>query len=1041
MNYQPSFGGKLLSLFILCILFAPLSMFSQSIQLKGSVLDASNYPLIGASVIEKGTTNGFITDINGNFELDVERNSSVVISYIGYLPQTILVKNQNFIKVILQENNLMLEETVVIGYGSMKKSDMTGAISSVTGESLSKRITTNASEALQGKVAGVNILKAGGNAGAAVQVKIRGVKTFGSNEPYYVIDGFPGDIAGVSPSDIESMEILKDGAAAAIYGSRAANGVIIITTKNGKKGDVMIDFSAYVSSTQIANQLEMLDADGYVQVHKQMYENYNNQWVGYEKDLPEYLNTPSDVNTNWQDAMMRNGLSQNYMVSARGGSDAAKYSISYNHSDEKGILLGNDFKQDNARARISMKKSIFDIDANMSFRLTDSHMPQYSIKEMYMISPLVPIYDEAAESGFALTDKFDIPNNRNVMADHYYEKSTNKSYDMNANIALGINFTDWLVFKTSYSYRGLHNRETYHAPKYLADKKSPNEFPYNEESSSYKEEQVFDNTLTFNKKIGKHSVNVLAGSSITSTTKTWNEIAVEGKTTIYKVEDGKLVTGIVPGGFLDPSFETINGGIGGTFSGGGSKYAYNRASFFGRLNYSYAGKYMLQATLRKDGSSKFGKNSRWGTFPSVALGWRVSEEAFFPKDGVMSNLKLRASWGKLGNELALGYYDFISLIETENNMFLGSVQGSGSNPWPGSTATSLANLDLKWETTDSKNIGLDYGFFNNRLSGSFNYYYTETNDMLITKQLAPSAGLYNPIVNVGMIRNSGIEFEANWNDSRNGFDYGVGFNCSTTKNKVIELANEGQRIMGEGLKMGSEHFPTQTLVGKPIGSFYLYRTDGIFQSDQEADAYLDKNGDKMQPDAAAGDIRFKDVNGDGFLDEGDKNYCGSGIPTFEANLSFNVGYKGLDLSCLIGSGWGNKLYNGNGYFYEAMSSGTNMLASTLDAWTPTNTNTDTPRAVYADYNGNSRESDRFLEDGDFIRIRQLQFGYTLPKSIVRKACLENLRFYVSGDNLLTWTKYSGVDPEFSRVSVLNTGIDKHIYPFTRSFTIGLQLTL
>ena len=354
------------------------------------------------------------------------------------------------------------------------------------------------------------------------------------------------------------------------------NGVIIITTKNGKKGDVKIDFSAYVSSTQIANQLDMLDADGYVQVHSQMYENYNNQWVGYEKDLPEYLTTPSDVNTNWQDAMMRNGLSQNYMVSARGGSDAAKYSISYNHSDEKGILLGNDFKQDNARARISMKKSIFDIDANMSFRLTDSHQPQYSIKEMYMISPLVPIYDEAAESGFALTDKLGIPNNRNVMADHQYEKTTNKSYDMNANIALGINFTDWLVFKTSYSYRGLHNRETYHAPKYLADKKSPNEYPYNEESSSYKEEQVFDNTLTFNKKFGKHSVNVLAGSSLTSTTKTWNAIAIEGKTTIYKVEDGKLVTELIPGGFLDPSFETINGGIGGTFSGEGSKYAYNR---------------------------------------------------------------------------------------------------------------------------------------------------------------------------------------------------------------------------------------------------------------------------------------------------------------------------------------------------------------------------------------------------------------------------------------------------------------------------------
>lgn len=1041
MNHKSYRRGIAIILMLLVAFLIPLGAWAQNIQLRGTVIDTTGEPVIGASVLEKGTSNGIITDLDGKFTLSVSPNATIVVSYVGYKPQDIAIKGQRDIKVVLKEDAQMLEETVVIGYGTMKKSDMTGAISSVNVEDLASRATTNPAEALQGKIAGVNIQKAGGNAGAGVQVKIRGVKTFGSNEPYYVIDGFPGSIENVNPSDIESMEVLKDGAAAAIYGSRAANGVILVTTKNGKKGDIKVDFNAYVSSTHIAKQLEMLNAKEYVQVHKQMYENYNNQWVDYQEDIPAYIANPGDTDTNWQDAMTRSGLAQNYMISIRGGSENAKYSLSYNRADEKGIFLGNDFRQDNARAKISMSKYIFDIDANMSMRITNSKQPQYSLKEMYMMTPLLPIYDENKEYGFALTNNNnDLPNNRNVMADYVNKTSNAKKYDMNANISLGINITKWLNFKTSYSYRGIHDRATYKTPTFIADEKAPNEFPYYQEETSYWEEQVFDNVLSFNKQFGQHSVNAMIGSSINSTKNTENAIGVEGKTTVYKVEDGKLVTSTIPGGFLDQSFSTINAGKGGTYSGEGTKYVYNRASFFGRVNYSYAGRYLLQATIRRDGSSKFGANSRWGTFPSVAVGWRISEEAFFPKDIVLNNLKLRASWGRLGNEVALGYYDFLSLIETYNDMSQGSVQGSGNNPWPGSIATGIANSNLKWETTDSKNIGVDYGFFNNRLSGSINYYFNKTEDMLITKRLAPSAGFYNPTLNVGEISNRGVEFEINWADKAGEFDYGVGFNLSTTKNKVESLADAGQMIPGEGLKYGTEHFPTQTIVGKPIGGYYLYRTDGIFQSMDEVNAHVDKEGNKMQPDAFPGDIRFKDLNGDGRIDEDDKEYCGSGIPKVEANISLSLGFKGFDFSALIGSAWGQKLYNGNRYFYEGMSSGSNFLKSTLDAWTPLNTNTSVPRAVYADYNGNTRESDRFLENGNFIRLRQVQLGYTLPTVITKKAYIEKLRFYVSGENLLTWTKYSGIDPEFSRDNVLNTGIDKHIYPFTRSFIFGLQLS-
>lgn len=388
----------------------------------------------------------------------------------------------------------------------------------------------------------------------------------------------------------------------------------------------------------------------------------------------------------------------------------------------------------------------------------------------------------------------------------------------------------------------------------------------------------------------------------------------------------------------------------------------------------------------------------------------------------------------------MGLYDFLALISTYNNKYQGYVRGNGDNAWSGSIARGLENRSLKWETTDTKNIGIDFGFFDNKLTGALNYYYNQTEDLLITKALPPSAGLANPILNVGKIRNKGIEFELNWAENKGDFDYSIGFNFATTHNKVVELADAEQVLYGEGLKYGTEHFPTQTRVGKPIGAFYLYKTAGIFQSNEEARQYVNSDNEEYQPFADAGDIRFVDVNGDGTIDDGDKVYAGSGIPKVEANLNLSVGYKGVDFSLVLGSAWGHKIYNGNKYFYEGMNSGSNFLKSALTAWTPLNSGTSVPRAIYNDPNGNMKESDRFLEKGDFIRLRQLQLGYTLPKSLMQKVSVEKLRFYVSGENLFTITGYDGIDPEFSRGSVLNAGIDKLIYPFTRSFTVGAQLT-
>lgn len=1024
--------------------------YAQNIQLTGLVTDAANEPVIGASVVEKGTTNGVITDFDGNFTLSVPAKATLIISYVGYASQEIPVNGRSNIKVILKEDTEMLDEVVVVGYGTMKKSDMTGAISSVDVDELVKRTTTNPAEALQGKIAGVNIMKAGGNAGATVSVKIRGVKSFGDNEPLYIIDGFPGDINNVNPADIQSMEVLKDGAAAAIYGSVAANGVIIITTKNGKKGETHIDFNTYLSVTSVAKKLEMTNAEQYKNVIKSMFDNHN-QYASEKAQVavPEYCTSDTGVDTNWQDAMLRTGLSQNYMLSVRGGSETAQYSVSYNHADDKGIFLGNDFRQDNARMKMHMSKYIFDIDANLSFRYTKSKQPQYSLKEMYAISPLVPIYDENEKYGFGLTSSQGLPNNNNVMADYHFRDASTKKFYTNANVAVGIKLAPWLNFKTSYAYRGVHYRYTLHYPDFISNSQAPQEYPYQREDTYYWEEQVFDNVLTFNKEFGKHSLNAIVGSSITSTKRTENSINVSGRTTKYSVDkNGNLVTSEEPAGFLDPSFDTIDGGNGGTFGGSGTKWTYNRASFFGRINYNYDNRYLIQATIRYDGSSKFGSDNRWGSFPSIAVGWRISEEAFFPKDIFINNLKFRASWGRLGNENALGYYDFQALISSYNSYYGGYIQGTGSSPWTGSATWLMENRGLKWETTDTKNIGFDFGMFNNKLTGSINYYINQTEDLLITKRLSPSAGFENPVLNVGKIRNNGIELELNWTDKVKDFEYNVGFNISTTNNKVVELADEGQALPSTGLLYDTDHVPAYAKEGHPISGFYLYRTDGIFQSNAEAEAWNREHGHinakgewvGIQANAQEGDIRFKDLNNDGILDEEDKEYCGTGIPKVEANLNLSAAYKGFDLTLSFGSAFGHKLYNGNRYFYENMKTPTNMLATVTNAWTPTNTNTNIPRAVYNDPNNNSRESDRFLEKGDFVRLRQAQLGYTLPKALLYKANIEKLRFYVSGDNLFTITGYEGIDPEFSTSSPLNAGIDRHIYPFTRSFTVGAQLT-
>lgn len=560
---------------------------SSTRKITGVVSDNNGDPIIGAAVMIKGTPIGTTTDIDGNFSIDVS-GSDVVLSvqYLGYHSKDILVGDATKLNIKLQESDQSLDEVVVIGYGTMKKRDLTAAITSVESDKLSTKATTNPAEALQGVVSGVSVLKTGGLAGSDVSIKIRGINTFGSNEPLYIIDGFYGDINNLNPNDIESIDILKDGAASAIYGSIAANGVVIVTTKSGKDGKIIVDLNSYASMRKISKRIDLLDSDGYLSVHTQMYENAN-------RNLPDYVLNPvvrgdKPFNTNWQDEVFRTGVSLNQSVSVRGGMKDTKFALSANITDDKGILINNNFTKQNVRTKISTKKNIFTFDANMGFRASKSTNPYIRLMDTYMISPLVPVYDKESEGGYGLTSLWsDMASNINPIANTQNRTGWQKRQHFDGSFAIGIDIMEGLNFKTSYGYRGNNYQDYEHFRKFTADPKAPVRYPFYEEQRGYWEGQTFDNTLSYNKEIGEHSFNAMIGTSMSKEQSSWSQVGVEGKNTIYSVKNGKLEFGEQPAGFANQDFMTVNAGKGGTFSGVGTKYKYNRMSYFGRLNYNF----------------------------------------------------------------------------------------------------------------------------------------------------------------------------------------------------------------------------------------------------------------------------------------------------------------------------------------------------------------------------------------------------------------------------------------------------------------------
>lgn len=1001
---------------------------------EGVVKSSTGEFLPGVSVRVKGTPRGMLTDVKGSFRFtDLQPGAVLEVSFIGYETQEVTVNGNGPLTVTLAASTKVLDQVVVVGYGTQSKRNVSSAITSVKGSEISNVASNNPVNALQGKVAGLTVTNTGGAPGAMADIRLRGISTFGSHQPLFIVDGSPADPYYLNNNDIASIEVLKDGAAASIYGSVAANGVILITTKKGKKGAPKIEFNTWYSIVNPTGKQHLLDADGYLKVHTMMYDA-----APASTKRPAYLKSGITANTNWQDEIMQQGNSENYSLNLTGGSEYFTYGLSGNITNEKGTFLGSNFKKKSIRSRNEYKKGRLTVEANLVYAETDRRDVPYSVKDAYFQSPLLPVYDDKEKYGYAMQIN-QLPKFENAVGVNHYNDNSNRIQYFNGNARLSLELLRGMKFVTNLSLANSNYFTYSYHPPYRANANDPLiPFAQLQDNRGNERQRLMENLLYYDRSFGKHSLNLLAG--YTALEKTYNNVlaTADGKTTIYSVKDGQISSDIVPGGFLDPLFNTMDGAKGGTFSATGTRWQTDRLSWLGRVNYAYDGKYLLQLAVRRDGSSKFGVNRRYGTFPSVSVGWNIQSESFMQSLTWLNMLKLRASYGQLGNEEVLNAYDHQQLILINNLWGGGSVQGAGGTAWPGGAAWELRNKDLRWETNTSRNAGFDFAIFN-KLTGAFNYFNNITSDVLIRRELGPSNGLNNPILNVGRFKNSGWELEMTWSDKKGDWSYSVTGTVSQVKNKVLALANDGQKLYGTGLKYGTGPVPNTTQVGTEVGAFYLYEADGLFQSDAEIAAYKNSKGELLQPDAKPGDVRFKDSNGDGVINDADKTYKGSSFPKIEYGLNMSVAWKGFDLALFWQGVGGNKIYNGNKYELQGMDAGRNFDVSTLHAWTPQNTNTDVPRAVLGDPNYNNRESTRFLESGSYLRLKNVTLGYAFSPQLLQQIKVTRLRLYVSAQNMLTFTKYSGPDPEIGRTDILNSGLDRLMYPQNKVLMAGAQL--
>ncbi len=984
--------------FIACLIgiALPLSIYAQKIMVQGVVSDEAGDAVTGASVVEKGTINGTVTDIEGNFSLNVSPEATIVVSYVGYTTMEIPVRGQTQLNVELSEDSKMLNDVVVVGYGTMRKSDLTGAVSSLGHKDFEDVPVANLGQAIEGRIAGVQVVDAG-KPGDNVNIKIRGLGSINNCDPLVVIDGVPTDLGltSLNPADIERLDVLKDASATAIYGSRGANGVVMITTKRGE-GRGKLAVSANVAFQNATSVPTMLDASQYAALSNDMMNNSG------RNPNPEWTD-PSALGkgTDWMDELLRTGIMQNYSLSYSGGSDKYHYYVSGGFVNQTGIVKSVSYRrftfQSNNDAQVLKWLKLSN---NLTFSSDVKKSGDYSISNTMMALPTFAVKDENGDWTGPEGNAEWYGSIRNPIGTAEMNKSKTTGYNLLANITAEITFTKWLNFKSTFGYDAKFWYDDNFTPAYDW-KPTPVE-----QSTRYKGDYksftyLWDNYFVFDHTFAqKHYLGIMAGMSAQ-----WNDYEY------FTAQKNVFM--------FDNVHEMDNGEE--MYSIGGNNTEWALLSYMARVNYAYDNRYLLTATVRRDGSSRFGDKNRWGTFPSVSVAWRASEEKWYPKNKWVSDLKLRVGYGVTGSQASVSNYGYLASYNTSVYPF-----GTADNNQSALVALTLANPYIHWEEIAQTNIGIDATLFSSRLLLSFDWYIKNTRDMLVKASIPITSGYEDTsttYTNAGKVRNTGFEISLHSFNFIGTFSWETTLTATYNRNKIKDLNSDVPYYINQY----NNSYVTMLATGYPINVFYGYVTDGIFQNAEEVASHAVQSG------AEPGDIRFKDLNNDGVINDEDRTVIGNPNPTWLFSMNNTLSYMGFELSIYLQGVAGNKILNVNNIDMTGMYAAYNQTTDVLKRWTGEGTSTTMPRAVYGDPNENARISDRYVENGSYLRIKNLSLAYTFPNRWLKALQIENMRLSFSCENLLTFTSYSGFDPE-----VDINGIDSNRYPISRTFSIGLN---
>ncbi len=1023
------------------LLLLSVLVTGQNITITGTVLSGEDQqPLIGANIVVLGTQDGTITDFNGAYTISAPGDAVLQFSYTGFVLQDVKVSGRTTINLTLEADNQLLEDVVVVGYKKEIKSNISSAISTVKAENINHLPLSGLDQALQGQAAGVQVTQTTGAPGDDIAVRIRGAGTLGNNNPLYIIDGVPttGNINMFSISDIESIEILKDAASASIYGSRSANGVIVITTKKGKKGAPVFNFDSYYG-IQEANRLpDLLNTEEYLLIRNEAINNANSlrdpirQLDTYDVAI---LDTLGEVN--WLDEVFNSAPTQRYSLSASGGGDNGSFYLLGEYSSQEGVFKRQRYDKYLLRFNGDIGTKKFRVGNNISFSYTDRDVINSSgdgggpgnelsgIRYALIAAPVFPIYDQNGNYNNTSSTLGDPTlygdGNANPLAFIDATNWTVQRYRFFGNVFAEYKFLPNLTFRTNLGADILFQDENIFKERLSAAIYDPTSLSRGNVTDRT---MIWNNTLDYSTSIGaskSHNVSLLIGME-----------AIENRTDYLGASARNY--------FLsDPNFQFIDNSVTqelGDIDASGIATEWGLMSYFAQAGYNYKSRYILSGSVRRDGSSRFGKANRYAVFPAISAAWNVSGESFFDNIDVISHLKLRASWGQQGNQ-EIGIYPYSSLVET----------GIIEYPFGGqiSTGTEIVetgNENIKWETTTQTDFGMDMSLWDDRLSIIADYYIKRTDDILVRVPLPQSAGAFTPpYVNAGTVENKGLEFALSYRNSFSELHYNIGANIATIDNKVISIAGTEPLLGGFGLSDGPI---TRTEPGYPLGSFYLYEMQGIFQNQEEVDSSAFQFNDTRP-----GDVRFVDIDGNDTINDKDRAHLGNPFPDFTLGFTLGFQYKNFDFSVLVQGVFGNDVYFLYGNFaYETQLRGFNSYAKILDRWTPTNTDTDIPKVSVDDRNNNRRISTRFLEDGSYVRVRNVTLGYTF-NNLLKTDKIKELRLYVSAQNLFTFTKYSGLDPEiqantndtagYNVSSDLAVGIDWGTVPAPRTILVGMNI--